>query len=324
MSISIIIPVYNVEKYLRQCLDSVLLDNHFTGEVICVNDGSTDGSRALLELYKEQYKNLTIIDQPNSGLSVARNTGLEKATGDYVLFIDSDDWLIKDQLQNLFGRIDGEDVIYFNAIKFFEQTGEFASDLHLLEINKVSGQEYYEIAQTAHRNMPAVCVCGGIYKRNFLLENNLWNEPGIYHEDEYFTPQVMLKAKSVSSVDICLYAYRIRSGSITSALDAKHIKDMLFIVRNLIKIYNSNKNIKFVFYNCVSSSYADIICNAYDNNFQLEKWWNRGDSKCFLYGAINEHYRRMAKISFLSTKWAYLYHKNQLPSIIRRMINKYL
>ena len=91
MTLSIIIPVYNVESYLAQCLDSVLVDNNFTGQVICVNDGSTDGSLAILEQYAAKHDNIEIITQANAGLSAARNTGLNAANGDYVFFMDSDD-----------------------------------------------------------------------------------------------------------------------------------------------------------------------------------------------------------------------------------------
>ena len=123
-SLSIVIPVYNVEQYLPKCLDSVLVDNQFTGQVICVNDGSTDGSLAILEEYVARYSNMEIISQSNAGLSAARNVGLQAASGDYVMFLDSDDWLKPNALFKLSELIHGEDVIYFNGLKYYEATNK--------------------------------------------------------------------------------------------------------------------------------------------------------------------------------------------------------
>ena len=116
--LSIIIPVYNVEVYLSKCLDSILVDNQFTGQVVCVNDGSTDGSSAILEEYAKRVESgefrvesFVVINQPNAGLSEARNTGLRAAKGEYVLFIDSDDWINADVLSKLSSQINGEEVI---------------------------------------------------------------------------------------------------------------------------------------------------------------------------------------------------------------------
>ena len=93
MLFSIIIPVYNVEKYLRDCLDSVLAQTYPDWEAVCVNDGSTDGSSVILEEYSSKDSRFKVFNQANGGLSLARNTGLDEAKGDYILFLDSDDWL---------------------------------------------------------------------------------------------------------------------------------------------------------------------------------------------------------------------------------------
>ena len=180
-SLSIIIPVYNVEKYLRQCLNSVLVDNSFTGQVICVNDGSTDGSLAILEQYAAQYSNIEIISQPNAGLSAARNAGLEKATGDYVFFPDSDDWIVAGALDKILTQINGEEVVYFNAKIFYEDKQSFGSEIDIQELKNIEGKAYFAAIYDKPRNMPCVCVCGGMYLRRFLLENNLYYLIQKYH-----------------------------------------------------------------------------------------------------------------------------------------------
>ena len=246
-SLSIIIPVYNVEKYLSKCLDSILVDNAFTGQVMCVNDGSTDGSAAILDEYAERYPNVEIITQTNAGLSVARNAGFDRATGDYVFFLDSDDWVMSDSISRVLMQINGEDVVYFNAKKYYEDTQTYDVDCAIKEIKHIDGHVYYAIAYGKPRNMSFSCVCGGIYKRSFLKENNLYNEPGLYHEDDYFTPQVLLAAKDVSCINEYVYVYRVRKGSITANVTEKHIKDMLFIVRNLYAKFQQIENIPHAF-----------------------------------------------------------------------------
>ena len=118
--ISIIIPVYNVEKYLRECLDSVLSQSCSEYEVICVNDGSTDGSLTILKEYAKKIDKIQIIDQKNNGLSGARNAGINEANGDYNLLLDSDDWIEQNTIEILKKHIDGQDVLCFNGRRFFE------------------------------------------------------------------------------------------------------------------------------------------------------------------------------------------------------------
>ena len=99
--LSIIIPAYNAESYLPKCLDSIFSQDFSDYEVLCIDDGSTDGTPALLERYATQRPNLHILKQPNQGMATARNLGLDNATGDYILFIDSDDWLCDGALSTL-------------------------------------------------------------------------------------------------------------------------------------------------------------------------------------------------------------------------------
>lgn len=95
MKVSIIIPIYNSEKYLKQCLESIINQTYKNIEIICINDGSTDNSEKIIKDYLKTNKNITYLKQPNAGQSIARNKGLEKATGDFILFVDSDDFIEK-------------------------------------------------------------------------------------------------------------------------------------------------------------------------------------------------------------------------------------
>ena len=113
---SIIIPVYNVEKYLPKCLDSIVNQTYKNIEIICINDGSTDNSLKILEEYAQKDERIKIINQENQGVSVARNVGIDNATGDYILFVDSDDWIDRDTCKILKIELENEyyDLIIFN------------------------------------------------------------------------------------------------------------------------------------------------------------------------------------------------------------------
>lgn len=323
-ALSIIIPVYNVEKYLSKCLDSVLVDNAFTGQVMCVNDGSTDGSVTILEQYAAKYPNVELIAQENAGLSAARNAGFDRATGDYVFFLDSDDWVMPDSIKKVMSQIEGEDVIYFNAKKYYETTQTYDTDCAIEELKHIDGQAYFAAIYGQPRNMPYVCVCGGVYRRLFLKENHLYNEPRIYHEDNYFTPQVLLAAKNVSSINEYVYAYRVREGSITANVTEKHIEDMLFIARQLYAKYREQGNVKDVFYADLCGIYISLIENGYSHSMQVERYWKIADSRIMLRGAENVRSRKIAKLTFVHPYVAYKYMTDTLPDVCRRLINKIL
>ena len=173
MKFSIIIPVYNVEQYLRECLDSVLGQTYSDWEAICVNDGSTDGSAAILEEYVVKDKRFKIVTQPNGGLSSARNTGMEVAKGDYIVFLDSDDWLELDALETLAKNLDGEDMLCFSGRRYFEDEKKYRQSDNLNERSYSSGMDYYNGNALQSRDFAFVCVVLRAYRRDFLVHNHL-------------------------------------------------------------------------------------------------------------------------------------------------------
>lgn len=322
MTTSIIIPVYNVEEFLPECLDSILIDNHYDGEVICVNDGSTDGSSLILNQYANKYQNIRIITQSNKGLSEARNAGLREASGDYVFFIDSDDWIFPNVLHTIIDKISSEDVVYFNSIIFQEETNQLLAPYEIAEHNHIDGQKYFATARIEKRNTPCVCVWSGVYNRRFLISNHLWNEPGIYHEDNYFTPKVLAIAKDVSCLNEYVYAYRCRTdGSITASCKPKHIQDLLFIARQLHKQFIRNKKINPTFIHYIADLYTDLLCRAYDNHLPLEKWWGLLDGLRYYRCQGDPRLRKASTLSIISPKLTYKYLTDRLPDLCRRFVN---
>lgn len=230
--ISIIIPVYNVQSYLRKCLDSIVNQASTLIEVICVNDGSTDGSSSILNEYAAKYANIRIINQENQGLSAARNSGIRAAKGDYLFFLDSDDWIEPDTLKTLVYKQNGEDMVCFNGRRYFEDGKAEVPDSGIKE-DLLAGWEYYNKYALVSRKFHFVCVVLRLYKRDFLVENNLFFEEGIYHEDNLFTPLACYYAKAVKVIPDSLYVYRLRLGSITCSTNKKHICDIVKVANKL-------------------------------------------------------------------------------------------
>ena len=237
MRFSIIIPVYNVEKYLRECLDSVLNQTFPDWEAVCVNDGSTDGSADILEEYAQKETRVKVISQPNGGLSAARNTGMKAVSGEYVLFLDSDDWLEPQALEVLASNLGGEDMLCFSGRRYFEAERAYHEPDRLTACEYLSGMDYYNDNALAHRDFAFVCVVLRGYKRSFLLENGLFFKEGIYHEDNLFTPKACYYAGQVKVVNECLYDYRVRANSIMTTGSPKRLSDMLGTANELAAFF---------------------------------------------------------------------------------------
>lgn len=260
MLFSIIIPVYNVEKYLRECLESVLCQTYRDWEAICINDGSTDGSATILEEYAAKDSRFKVISQPNGGLSAARNTGLEAASGDYVLFLDSDDYLEKDALCIIADNLSDEDLLCFSGRRFFEESGEYEKADILPQETFETGWEYYSRNALCHRNFAFVCVVLRCYRRAYLLENRLRFKPGIYHEDNMFTPLACYYAKKVKVIPDVLYDYRVRGSSIMTSRSLKHKEDIITIANSLADFFVGKEDIeKTTVYKALTHHYQSVF-----------------------------------------------------------------
>ena len=237
MKISIVIPIYNVEQYLEQCLSSIQAQKYDDLEVICVNDGSTDGSRKILTEWATHFPQMRIIDRENGGLSAARNTGLKEAKGDYIVFVDSDDWVEPSMLSRLAAECEGEDMVCFAC----RRTDTNAKDILISE--QSAGWNYYNRHALEAQIVPFVCVWQRCYRREFLTENNLYFREGILHEDNEFTPRACFWAKNVKVIPDVLYNYRVRPGSIMTTRGLKSKESLITIGNELSKFFAKEKNI---------------------------------------------------------------------------------
>lgn len=233
MTLSVIIPVYNVEKYVEECLRSVILQNKQYIEIIVVDDGSLDNSYQICAKIKSLYKDIEIqlIRQPNQGLSVARNTGLAHAKGEYVLFLDSDDMLSENAIDYLVDCIEEKpDMILFDAaIKNEIGIGiseEKYSRIKTVESIMIQGTKYFCDFYFSPLIVSA-CLC--MFRKSFLEEKHLCFTPGRLHEDISFSLKTVLYAEKIKYIPYKLYIRRYRADSITTVnVSEKHILDQIY------------------------------------------------------------------------------------------------
>jgi len=257
--LSIIIPAYNVETFISNCLDSIFSQKEADVEVLCIDDGSTDGTPRLLQDYAAEHHNLRVLTQPNQGMSTARNWGLKEAKGEYVMFVDSDDWLCEGSLAKLSASLKGEDVICFNAKKYLEKTSEY-KDNKLPNVNDfLKGWDYFNKARLIPSAIHFVCIWQRAYRRAFLEANNLCFAEGIRRaEDDLFTTMVMYHAQTLKVINECVYVYRVRDNSITTTVDINRWYDSLKVQEIMAGFFVPLKGVdKSAIYQVLASSYVN-------------------------------------------------------------------
>ena len=235
IKLSIIIPVCNVEKYIGACLESIyrqgLDEKDF--EVIVIDDGSADGSMQIVEGIRGSHHNISVIHQENAGPSVSRNSGMEIATGDYVLFVDSDDLLMDGGLSMLLPKAMeiAADMVVPDYLRMNDEdiTKTFDAKLTSPDIVDMSGYNYYvNIYNPAEGSF----IWRILYKRSFLNKNNIRLVPGVYYEDIPFLQECYLKADRVIGLHLLYYIYRIRPRSCTYSFTMKNALDYNTAIAN--------------------------------------------------------------------------------------------
>ena len=237
--LSLIIPVYNVEQYVGRCLQSCLCQPHVSAddyELVIVNDGTKDNSMQIVEEITRDCTNVTIVNQHNQGLSMARNAGLKAAKGEYVWFIDSDDWIEEGCLHGIIQRL--------------EETGVEVLQLQYRNVYSSDApcDEHYSTIEGVVRGKD--CLVKGkffipapfmIYRREFLVSNELTFYPGIYHEDNEFKPRAVYLAERCASYDKVAYNYfKGNTNSITAQLKLKNGTDLFIVMNSLYRFVEEN------------------------------------------------------------------------------------
>lgn len=254
--LSIIVPVYNSQKYLRRCIESVVNQMREWVELIIVDDGSTDDSPYICDEYK-MIDNISVIHKKNGGLSSARNAGLEIATGDYVFFLDSDD-LIDGSLINDLEKYFDEDWDFLNFGYCFEKEENQFNPKGTKNTKILNQMEFIDLyCKNRYGNQ----ICFRIYKKE--LFENIKFPYGKYYEDIATFYKIMLEAKKIMLVDYEYYIYNISNqSSITKKINRKCLGDMLTAIdemyNGLLQCYDKNDNMRFLEY-CKINQYIYIL-----------------------------------------------------------------
>ena len=241
--VSVVVPVYHVEKYMYQCLDSIVGQTYKNLEIICVNDGATDNSPEILKEYQRRDSRIKIINQLNQGLSAARNTGLQYVTGDLVVFVDSDDWLEKTAIASTYKVFENKNVdfVCYGTMCRYEGNSQKDSYGHIYERNEIKDIEASWIIRAS------VSAWAKMYRTSFLKEKELLFPVGMYYEDIPFYWGCVSFAKQVALSDAVLYNYRIRDDSIMGLSKTKK-KGMaihhLYELQNVYQIWSQNGFLK--------------------------------------------------------------------------------
>lgn len=299
MKLSIIVPVYGVEKYIEQCISSLLVPDCCDYEIIIVNDGTKDRS---MDIVREKFNDtrIRIIEQDNAGLSAARNHGIREAKGEYVWVFDSDDWAEKDLLPELIGCLNNEDVICLD--RYYRNYD--ISGVQILEIHE----------NTANSGIDFLCgdyvqpAQFYVMKSQFIRNNNINFKEGILHEDSLFTPITLTLAENIRTYSNPIYHYRQREGSITQKATPKRLYDLMFVIDALIKFaenkIDGNKRTKWG--KCIAQLTNEVLyvaqscCDENAKN-QVRKYVNKNsDLLYYLYhtGIRNKIMSILAKLCF--------------------------
>lgn len=291
--LTIIIPCYNVKKYIDRCLKDLLNSSY---EIILIDDGSTDGTSIRCDYYNK-YNNIKVYHKKNGGLSEARNFGLERASGKNILFLDSDDYINIETLKKVLYQFEKEDceMIYCNFYK--DINGK------IIEQNLIKTIEYYSgiegMKKLLLNNTYRPMVWKNLYKRDFLLKNQLYFKVGYLHEDEDWLPRVLFKAKKIIFYPESFYYYCLNEQSITQNKKDKNYTDLIQIVKDLRRDLQTteDKNLRIIdsyFINLYLASYI-----RYDKEIMYLKYNEIKSATLKFKYILSKYFRKIYKRIYL-------------------------
>lgn len=323
LKLSIIIPVYNIEAYIGQCLESVFAQELSNYEVICVNDGSTDKSQSIIESYASKHSNLHYIIQPNGGLSDARNTGIANAHGDYIFFLDGDDTLATTNALQYPLNVciqNNLDLYVGNAIV----NGSYPYLSNYPTENKVISGENMMGLFFEHNHTIIEPVWCYLYKKEFLDNYQLRFKKGILHEDILFSPKTLFQAQRCMCKDISIVNYRWqRPGAITSQKTIKGFSDRRDTGRELYTWF-SKKTSTDIPYQIIFSIYTELILSIVKAGIRPSIILDYTDYDIMQQCRRTSRDRKCYRLAHINPILMVRYLENTMPPIIRKAINRFL
>lgn len=293
--ISFIVPIYNVDKYLTECIESIINQKEEKLEIILINDGSTDNSKKICDLYKNKDKRIHVIHQKNQGVSVARNTGLNVARGKWVCFVDADDKISKNFIDELYPYLYSEcDICFFSYREFGDRKKNHKLDNSLLTENYDKGilEELEKAIYTmnSYRHVNAASIWGKLYKKEFLEKYNINFLVGqVNSQDTLFAIKTLEHAVSGLYINKELYYYRIIKNSVSRRYNPK-----------IMDIYSSFLNELYQF-------------TVEKNNNQFMKLYYYRVFRNFIVGTTLSTCHPENHSSYQKRKEEFLYLRNQEP-----------
>ncbi|WP_291652528.1 glycosyltransferase [Clostridium sp.] len=275
MFVSVIIPVYNVEDYIEECLNSVLRQTLTNIEIIIVNDGTKDSSIEKVSKYKDER--IVIINKENGGLSSARNTGLRIAKGKYTYFIDSDDFLLYNNCFEEMYKIaesDLSEIVVGNGYKYYSKNNmkELYRDKNIFKRSTMNSKDF--LIKFINSDSMQTPVYYNMYKTDFLKQNSLFFKEGRIHEDQEFITRAFVLSNKVSIYPTSFYAYRQREGSIMSGTKKElSVQHAIMNCFELEEYYNENVSdieLKKVLLNKLVSQMLYSFSNSKYENINIE------------------------------------------------------
>ncbi len=284
MFFSIIIPVYNAEKYLKECVDSILSQTFNDYEIILINDGSKDKSGEICDLLKQSDDRIKVVHKENGGAAIARNIGVDLSTGTYILFIDSDDYVSSDSfLQELYEKASNNtDIICYKFRKYFEESNKFAEcTFSLPDIDNLENMG--DKTRALIQNDAFYCApWAKAIRAEIIKKNKIKFEEGLLAEDLEWYFHVMISATSMTSIDTDFIVYRQTPNSSSRTTSTKILNDSIYIIRKWSKTLDDGSiddGYRIALYNALAKIYCNtLICYS---NF-------KGKEKKQYYGQLKE------------------------------------
>lgn len=281
--ISVIIPVYNVEKYIRKCFECLLKQTYKDLQIIVINDGSMDNSINIINEYIDKFKCIEIINQENMGASIAKNNGLKYAKGEYTLYIDPDDFIDEKMIETMYKSAvrNNSDIVLCGYYLYYQSTEKKVKVEYELNSNKVYSNE--KIIEMMLRHEIQGQLCNKLFKTKVLIENNFAMEKGRVIEDIFPVFKVVCNVKRISYVDKILYYYRQHETSAIHTKNVKTMNDYYYAMTCILNYVNENnipvnknsiKIFKATALLILLKRYQNIYGNKIYNDFKKEEYYN--------------------------------------------------
>lgn len=324
IDVSIIVPLYNAEKYVRESILSVINQTFKNYEIIIVNDGSTDNSVDNIIDLVNKYNNIRLIYQTNKGAAVARNVGIRNSNGEWVYFLDSDDYIDKDLLKICFEECTNNnlDVLHFDGKAFYDENFSQRNEVGLEDFNReellnsekiYSGEEFFY--ESYRKNAYRLSACLAFFRKKFLMDNELFFTDGLLHEDQEFVFKAAFLADRIKYIPNKIFYRRVRENSVSQKISLKTINSIKYIIETNMKFIKNRKgniNKDFILSKYFDDLYIDLSYKA----SQLYELDDKFDKESLL-GVLNYCINYIMNTMDISIMYGIMYIAEMIIKVIK-------